>query len=58
MKKKVYEYFKKRLKEENIYLLEGHYPKLKDEIEVEKWIYIIKRAFIDFFEEKGGEEDE
>lgn len=51
----VEKYFRKRLKRENIHILEGHYPKLKDKTEVEKWIHIMKRAFIDFFEEEEKE---
>lgn len=58
MEKEIYKYFIKRLKEEGIRILPGHYPKLKTKEEVDKWIYVIKKSFEDFFEEKGGEENE
>ncbi|HHY79736.1 hypothetical protein [Thermoanaerobacter sp. RKWS2] len=56
MEREIHKYFIKRLKEEGIHILPGHYPKLKTKEEVDKWIYIIKKSFEDFFKEKNEEE--
>jgi hypothetical protein len=40
------------MEKENIYVLPAHYPRLKTKKQVDKWIYIIKKSFKDFFEEK------
>jgi len=58
MEKEVHKYFIKKLKEERIRILPGHYPELKTKEEVDKWISIIKKSFEDFFNGKGGEENE
>lgn len=52
MEKEVYDYFAKKLKEEGIRILPGHYPKLKTKEEVDKWFHIIKQSFKDFFKEE------
>ena len=43
MEEEVYKYFIKRLKEEEINILPGHYPRFKTKKEVDKWFYIIKK---------------
>ncbi|WP_161485925.1 hypothetical protein [Thermoanaerobacter sp. YS13] len=58
MEREICKYFMKRLKEEKIQILPGHYPELKTKEEVDKWISIIKKSFEDFFKGKGGEENE
>jgi hypothetical protein len=52
MERKIRKYFVKRLKEEGIQILPGHYPELKTKEEVDKWIRIIKKSFKDFFKEE------
>lgn len=58
MEKEIHKYFIKRLKEEGVRVLPEHYPKLKTREEVDEWIYVIKKSFENFFEEKGGEKNE
>ena len=52
MEEEVRNYFIQKSKEEGIRILPEHFPALKTKEDVDKWIFIVKESFEDFFKEE------